>query len=309
MLYNKYSDYLKSRYGQKVYKLPVNLPISCPNRDGTIGVGGCYFCPDLGTGFESLSALKTVEEQLVSNMAYIGKRYGAKLFIAYFQNYTNTHMPFDLFKSAMQDACMEQIVEIVVSTRPDCISLEYLQFLKKLSIDKGISISIELGLQTTNDETLLKINRGHTVAQFIDAVRVIKPFGFSICAHLILNLPWDDENEVLKMAALMNKLSIEQIKLHALYIAKGTRFEEMYLNKEFIICSKEDYTKRVALFLEHLNPDAIVQRLIGRVPESDAIFCNWSTSWWKIHDEIEARMRLRCTYQGASYNTDQKVEK
>ncbi len=309
MLYNKYSDYLKSRYGQKVYKLPVNLPISCPNRDGTIGVGGCYFCSDLGTGFESLSAQKTVEEQLLSNMSYIGKRYGAKLFIAYFQNYTNTHMPFKLFKSAMQDACIEHIVEIVVSTRPDCISVEYLQFLKDLSIDKEISISIELGLQTTNDETLKRINRGHNVSQFVDAVRLIQTFEFPICAHLILNLPWDDEDEVLKMAELMNQLSIEQIKLHALYIAHNTRFEEMYLKGEFTICTKEEYVKRAVLFLEHLNPDAIMQRLIGRVPETDAVFCNWSTSWWKIHDEIEALLRHRGTYQGASYTTGQKAEK
>lgn len=297
-LYYRYSHYLKQKYGEKVYKLPVNLNITCPNRDGTVGTKGCYFCSDLGTGFEMLNCEKSVKEQLFENKNYIGKKYGANKFIAYFQNYTNTYMPINVFKKYMDDACIEQIVEIDVSTRPDCISREYLDVLKEIHDKKNIHITIELGLQTTNDESLIKINRGHTVQNFIDAVHLIKEYPFDICVHLILNLPWDSDQDAINNALLINNLEIKQIKLHALYIAKGSVFENMYLDKEFDICSKDEYVSRVILFLENLDTQVVVQRLIGRAPKEETVFCNWDTSWWKIRDEIENKMKVMNTYQG-----------
>ncbi|PKM50264.1 MAG: TIGR01212 family radical SAM protein [Firmicutes bacterium HGW-Firmicutes-7] len=305
-LYYKYSHYLRQKYGEKVYKLPVNLNISCPNRDGTVGTKGCYFCSDLGTGFEMLNCEKSVEQQLLENIDYIGKRYGANKFIAYFQNYTNTYMPIDDFKQYMNDACRDRIVEIDVSTRPDCISREYLEVLKEIYIKNNINITIELGLQTTNDESLVKINRGHNVQDFIDAVNLIKEYPFDICVHLILNLPWDNDQDAINSAMLINELEIKQVKLHALYIAKGTVFEDMYANKCFELCSKEEYINRVVLFLENLSTLVAVQRLIGRAPKEETVFCNWNTSWWKIRDEIENKMREMKTYQGKRRLTDEE---
>lgn len=297
-LYYKYSDFLKQKYGEKAYKLPVNLNITCPNRDGTIGTGGCYFCSEKGAGFESLSNRLSVSDQLKKNMTYIGERYHAKKYIAYFQNYTNTYMPFDDFKQYMKEACQEGVVEIVISTRPDCISSEYLEFLKELSLLHKVNITFELGLQTTNDESLIKINRGHSVADFIDAVKRIQEYPFDICTHFILNLPWDTQEDVREMALLINTLNIDQVKLHSLYIAKNTVFESMFMNGDITLCTLDDYIDRVILFLEHLNEDVVIQRLVGRAPKEDTVFCNWGTSWWKIRDDIEEKMTRLETYQG-----------
>ena len=159
MLYRKYSDYLKEKYGEKVYKLPINLPITCPNRiHGT----GCSFCSEVGTGFEALQNTLTVTEQIEQTKTLITKKYKAKKFIAYFQNYTNTYMPLEQFRSYIREAVqIPDIVEISISTRPDCIRNSYLQVLKEIQDEFKISIHIELGLQTVNYHTLDFIDRGH----------------------------------------------------------------------------------------------------------------------------------------------------
>lgn len=301
-LYRRYSDYLKEKYGEKVYKLPINLPVTCPNRDGVAGCGGCTFCGDEGAGFENLSNLIPVSEQIHQNKAYISKKYKAKKFIAYFQNFSNTYMPLDVFKEVMEQAAKEDIVQLAISTRPDCIREEYLQFLSELKNKYNIDIAIELGLQTVNSHSLIKINRGHTLAEFIDAVLRIKKYGFEICAHLILNLPWDTRMDVIESAKIISALSINQVKLHSLYIVENTVMGEQYKNKEFDMISVEEYKRRVIDFLEYLSPDIVVQRLIGRAPEENTLFVNWNMSWWKIRDEIEEEMRANNYYQGRLCN-------
>lgn len=297
-LYNEYSTYLRDKYGEKVYKLPINIPITCPNRDGTKGKGGCTFCAEVGTGFESLENTLSVSQQLKKNMTYIGKRYKAKKFIAYFQNYTNTYMEFDLFKKYIEEAAIENIVEIDISTRPDCIDEKYLEFLYDFRRNTGVEITFELGLQTINYHTLDKINRGHGIAEYIDAVLKLKKYNFISCTHLILNLPWDNMRDVVETAKVISALHVEQVKLHSLYLMKDTVMGNQYENKEFNICSKEDYIDRVIVFLQNLNDGIVIQRLIGRAPEENSLFVNWNTSWWKIKEEIEAEMVKRNAFQG-----------
>ena len=302
MIYNKYSDYLKKLYGERVYKLPVNLPITCPNRDGTCSVGGCIFCGEVGAAFENLPSTMSVENQIKENMEFIGRKYKAKKFIAYFQNFTNTYMPFDEFKRVINAAVMDNIVEIAVSTRPDCIRDQYMSFLKELSDSTGIRISIELGLQTVNYKTLKKINRGHTLAEFIDAVKIIQKYGFDICTHLILNLPWDDMEDVTECARILSALRINQVKLHSLYIVKDTPMAEMYQKGDFDMGEYTDYVERVITFLENLSPEITIQRLLGRAKEEHTVFANYGMSWWKIKDTIDDEMKKRGTYQGIKCN-------
>lgn len=302
MIYNKYSDYLKKTYGEKVYKLPVNLPITCPNRDGTCSLGGCIFCGEVGAAFENLPSTMSVRNQIKENMEFIGKKYKSKKFIAYFQNFTNTYMPLSDFKSYINDALMENIVEIAISTRPDCIRDDYMEYLKKISDETGIRVSIELGLQSVNHKTLKKINRGHTLAEFIDAVRIIQKYGFDICAHLILNLPWDDFDDVEECARVLSSLEINQVKLHSLYIVKDTPMARMYEKGEFQMGEYTDYIERVILFLENLSPNITVQRLIGRAKEEHTLFANYGMSWWKIKDAIDEEMIKRKTFQGIKCN-------
>lgn len=297
-LYRVYSEHLKQKYGEKVYKLPINLPITCPNRDGCVGIGGCIFCGEEGAGFENLSNKISVKEQLERNMRYIKKKYKAKKFIAYFQNFSNTYMQFDVFKSVINDSIMDDIVEISISTRPDCISDIYLEFLFSIKEKHGIEITIELGLQSVNYHTLKKINRGHTLAEFIDSTIRIKKYGFNICTHLILNLPWDNMDDVIENAKILSALSIDYVKLHSLYVVEGTILGKMYSEKEIELISKDEYIDRVISFLSYLKNDIVVQRLIGRAPKEKTLFVNWNTSWWKIKDYIIERMTKENTYQG-----------
>lgn len=301
-LYRRYSEHLKEKYGEKVYKLPVNLPVTCPNRDGHGGWGGCTFCGDEGAGFENLSNLISVSEQINKNKEYISKKYKAQKFIAYFQNFSNTYMSLDTFKAAIEQSIKEDIVQIAISTRPDCIREEYLQFLYEIRNKHNIDIGIELGLQTVQYHSLIKINRGHTLAEFIDAVLRIQKYGFELCTHLILNLPWDTEIDVIENAKILSALSINQVKLHSLYIIENTVMGHQFNNKEFTMISVEEYKRRVINFLEYLSPDIVVQRLIGRAPKENTLFVNWNMSWWKIRDEIEAEMRLNNNYQGRLCN-------
>ena len=301
-LYRNYADHLQDKYGEKVYKLPVNLRGTCPNRDGTIGTGGCIFCDEEGSGFDCLPNTLSVTEQLGKNKAYFKGRFKTQKFIAYFQAYSNTYMPFSLFKENILAACTDpDIIGISISTRPDCIREDYIAFLGEVA-EKGLDITIELGLQTVNYHTLKKINRGHTLAEFIDAVLRVRKHGFAVCAHVILNLPWDDLTDVEENAKVLSALEIEYIKLHSLYVVKGTVLGEMYEKGQFELISLEQYIDRVILFLEYIRPETVIQRLVGKGPRGSLLFCNWDVSWWKIKNMIERKMAENGSYQGKKFN-------
>lgn len=302
-MYNQYSKYLTEKYGEKVYKLPISLKeTSCPNRDGNVGFGGCTYCGDKGVGFENLSAFLSVKQQLLKNKDFISKKYKAKKFIAYFQSYSNTYIPLDLFKQYIQDAVMDDIVDISISTRPDCISKKYLDVLKNIKNKYNIDITLELGLQTANYKTLKKINRGHTLAEYIQSVNLIKSYNFNVCTHVILNLPWDDIDDVIETAKIISVLNTDFVKLHSLYIEKETVLAKQYINKKFEMLSLDDYIEKTITFLQYLSPNIAIQRIIGRAPEDVTLFANWGVSWWKIKDMIEQKMQIENRYQGSLFN-------
>ncbi|MCG9969385.1 TIGR01212 family radical SAM protein [Pelotomaculum terephthalicicum JT] len=302
-LYNRYSNHLMKKYGEKVYKLPVNLPGTCPNRDGKVGEGGCVFCDEQGSGFDCLSNTFSVRRQLEENKAYFSKRFQAKKFIVYFQAFTNTYLPFKRFRDNVLEAITaDDLVAISISTRPDCVNEHYLDFLQEVSIDKGIDVNIELGLQTVNYHTLALVNRGHTLAEFIDAVNRIKTRNFAVCAHLILNLPWDNHQDAVENAKVLSALRVEYAKLHSLYVVGGTPLGDMYQKGRLEIISMQDYIQRVACFLEHLDPEIVIQRLVGKGPKDNTLFCNWGVSWWLVKKKIEDYMEENNIYQGKKFD-------
>lgn len=301
LTYNRYSDHLDIIYGEKVYKLPINIPVTCPNRVED-NFQPCAFCGNSGAGFECLSNELSVQEQISINMEKIRAKYKANKFIAYFQNFTNTYTDLKSFKKYISSAIMDDIVEISISTRPDCIRKEYLNFLKLVKRKYKINITIELGLQTVNYRTLNDMHRGHSLAEYIDAVDLLKLYNINICTHVILNLPGDSMIDVIETAKILSALKTHQVKIHSLYIAKGSELAERYQNKEFEIISLEEYKERVITFLEYLSPNIVIQRLIGRIPEEDCLFANWDTSWWKIRDDIESQMMLEARFQGSKYD-------
>ncbi|HOJ10249.1 MAG TPA: TIGR01212 family radical SAM protein [Clostridiales bacterium] len=302
MLYNRFSEYLKKRYNAKVYKLPVNIPVSCPNRDGRVSSNGCIFCGEEGAGFENLPAALGVKEQIRINAEHIAAKYKPEKYIIYFQNYSNTYLPIEPFKKYIIEACVENAAAIYISTRPDCINEEQLDFLRNIKNTQKIDILIELGLQTVNYKTLKFLNRGHTLAEFIDAVLSINKYGLESCAHYIIDLPMDSMEDVMEGAKILSALKVNQVKCHSLYILKDTVLGEMYVKQQIMPVTLEEYIERTITFLEYLNPEIVIQRLLGRAPEDRTLFCNWGMSWWKIRDLVEAKMIKEERYQGKYFN-------
>ena len=257
MVYRKISDFLREKFGEKVYKLPVKLDLTCPNRDGTCGVGGCIFCGEEGGSFEN--NFGSVRDQLLKNKELIKNKYKANKYIAYFQNFTNTYMPFEDFKRVIEESLIEGVVGISISTRPDYLPKRHLDYLEELN--KNYFVTVEIGLQTPNYHSLKKLNRGHGLSEFIDAALKLKKRN-------------------------LNVLGIDEVKIHALYILKDTALGKMYERGEIETISLDDYKKKVILFLRNLKDDIIVERIIGRAPYENSLFCNWNTSWWKIRDDI-----------------------
>ena len=300
--YRMISAFYKERYGEKAYKIPVALPLTCPNRDGSAGVGGCTFCGEIGAGYENRPASMTVKQQIDETVVHIAKKYKAYKYIPYFQNFSNTYLPPEKFRQYVEAACLEHVVGIAIATRPDCVHDAYLDILKDIQNKYGIDIYVELGLQSVNYHTLQKVNRGHTMAEFIDAVLRIKRYGFEVCAHMILNLPWDTMDDVIEGAKTLSALQVDQVKLHALYLVKNTKMAHDYETGEFTLISAEEYARRVVEFLRYLDPKIVLQRLVGRAPEENTIFTNWSMGWWRVQDLIDQIMEDEDISQGSGYD-------
>ena len=302
--YREYSPYLVERYGQRVYKVPITLPGgTCPNRDGTVGIGGCIFCDPTGSGFQCLPDSLSIQEQLAENKAFYHRRFGAEKFISYLQTYTNTYMDLARFREVTNLASDDpDLVGMAISTRPDCINDQYLAHLVGLAQSRNLDIDIELGLQTVNYHNLVDINRGHTLAEFIDAVLRVKRQGLSCTAHVILNLPHDELLDCIESAKIISALGVDFVKIHSLYIVGGTELAKRYVNGEFAMITLAEYVERAVTFMEYLDPRIVIQRLVGKGPQDNLIFCNWDTSWWKIKDAIEAEFQRRETYQGFHFH-------
>lgn len=300
--YRSFSQAMWEKYGEKVYKIPISISADCPNRDGSLGTGGCSFCGESGAGHETLSRSIPVEEQFAANSAYIKDRYKAKKFIPYFQDFTNTYMTAESFRNNIRAIDDPSVVGLAVSTRPDCIDAAILEELGEVSRERGWDIYLELGLQSVNYKTLKKINRGHTLAEFIDAVQLIRTYGFDVCTHMILNLPWDTMEDCVEGAKILSALKVNGVKLHALYIEEGTQLAVSYSKGEWSMISLEEYVDRVVTFLCYLSPDISIHRLIGRAPKEGTLFVNWNRSWWVIRDMIEDKMETEGLYQGIYFD-------
>ncbi|ABB14122.1 TIGR01212 family radical SAM protein [Carboxydothermus hydrogenoformans] len=298
--YYSYTRYLKEKFGGKVYKIPVNLPHTCPNRDGTVGTGGCIFCEDSPGGFVCLPDTRAISQKVEELKKYFQDKFKAQKFIVYFQAYTNTYHPLAVFRDYILAAVDNtDIVGLSVSTRPDAVNDKYLEVLAEVKNKKNIEVDVELGLQTVNYKNLIAINRGHTLAEFIDAVLRIKKFGLNVTTHLILNLPGETLVDVIENAKIMSALKIDFVKLHTLFIPEKTVLGDMYREGKIEIIPLEEYVQWVVTFLEYLSPEVVVQRLIGKGPDEGILFSNWGVSWWKIKHLIEEELEKRDTRQGA----------
>ena len=299
MRYRKLSDYLKERYGERVQRIVIHGGFSCPNRDGTKGKGGCIYCDATGSGFTTLMRLP-IREQVMEMKKKYEKR-GIKKFIAYFQSFSNTYAPVEVLRERYEEALVDDsIVQLSVSTRPDLVSERVLDLFEEFK--KRVDVSVELGLQTANYRTLKKINRDHTLAEFVDAAVRVKRRGIELVVHVILNLPWDDMEDVVETAKILSALDVDGVKLHSLYVVERTKLAEMYKKGEIKICSLEEYIDRAITFLEYLSPNVVIHRLVADPPRKGTIFGNWGKSKIEIINMIEEELERRDTYQGKKFD-------
>lgn len=299
--YNAYSEYLKQKFGTKVYKITLDAGFSCPNRDGTLSNNGCIFCDDSGSFSQAHSNKLSIQEQIKIGSETLRKRFKAQKFMSYFQAYTNTYKPLnELEKIYTSSLDHPDIVGLSIGTRPDCIDDEKLNLINSFTDD--YYTWVEYGLQSVHDKTLLKINRGHDYACFLKAYEKTRNYsGINICLHIILNL-FETYEEMMETAKTIAKLEPDGIKIHMLCALKGTKLEKMYNNGEINFMNEDEYVSCVCDFLEYIPEKTTIHRLAGNGLKSELIAPRWIGKKLDTLNKIDREFIIRNSKQGSRYN-------
>ena len=299
--YRDYNTYLKEIFGQRVQKISLDAGLGCPNRDGGISGKGCVYCDQKGSGTGAkIQRDISIKEQLSTGIEWAKKRYGALKYIAYFQSFTNTYAPVEILKDLYGQALSyEGMVGLSIGTRPDCIDREKVEFIN--SYTDNYLVWIEYGLQSSHDTTLTAINRGHEVKAFVDAVNITAEYGINICAHVILGLPGETKKMMMETARFLADQPINGVKIHSLYVTKGTQLAKMYLDEEVSCMERDEYIETLIDFLELLPPEFIIQRVTGD-PERDTLIAPaWTLEKTDNLNLFKRRLEERDTWQGKKH--------
>ena len=299
--YNRFSRLLRERFGTRVQKVSLDAGFGCPHRAGGRGTGGCIYCEVREFSPALADPTVPLEAQLRSGIEAQRRRYGARKFIAYFQAFSNTHGSVDELRSRYDVVRgFPEVVGISIGTRPDCIDPDRLDLIESYA-DDGYLVWIEYGLQSAVDRTLERINRGHTVAQFIEAVEMTRGRRIEICVHVILGLPGETAPEMLATAELLAGLPIHGIKFHNLHVVKGTRLAEEYEAGRYRPQELGEYVWVACDFLELLPAGVTVQRLATLAPPDSLIAPAWAADNRRIVEAIEAELDRRDSFQGIRF--------
>ena len=295
--YNAFGQYMKGLYGQPVYKVNVDAGFTCPNRDGSIAVGGCIYCNNDSFRPSACTSTASLHDQIEKGIPYLRSRYGAGRFIVYFQPYTNTYASVPVLEQLYREALDNPgVVGLAIGTRPDCIDAEKIALLETLSRDHFILV--EYGLQSIYDQTLAFINRGHDYACFKQALALTAGRGIHIGAHLILGFPTETRDEMLDMAAELSGLPIEFLKIHQLQVVKETALADLYEKEPFATFGYHEYIEMLADFLERLSPAVVLQRLFAAAPDDILIAPVWNKTRSELLLDLDTFMEQRGSYQG-----------
>lgn len=302
-LYRSYNSYLRECFGERVQKISLDAGFTCPNRDGTKAVGGCIYCNNDSFNFSPKS---TIAEQLANGIEKAGRRYGVRKFIAYFQAYTNTYAPVDfLYDTYSTIFDFPEVVGLSIGTRPDCVSDEALNMIQEFT--RSHHVWIEYGLESSDDETLRRINRAHTFADFQDAVLRTAGRGINIATHIIVGFPWETEETIYKTASDIASLPVDAVKIHNLHIVRGTALERMHERAPLHLLTLEQYAKWTSRILELLPPEMVVLRLSADCPSALLVAPRWCNEKNRIRDAILEELRLRKSFQGKEFTAALKV--
>ncbi len=294
-------DYhLKTTFGKKTVKIPLDVGLGCPNRDGKRSFGGCTYCSAVRSGEFAGDCSKALSQQFDEQKKLYSK-WQDTLYIPYFQAGTNTYAHIDTLRRLYDDAlALEGAVGLSISTRPDCVDEDIARLLGEYA--KKTYLTVELGLQSAKDETLLSINRGHTYAEFEDAYRLLKAQGVRVCVHIINGLPSETKADMLETASRLASLGIDEIKLHLLHVISGTRMADDYTNGKFKVLDYDEYIEIVCDQLELLPPETVVARLTGDGDRNTLIAPLWSRDKRRVLNGIDLELRRRDSYQGIKYS-------
>ena len=289
--------YLKETFGEKVYRIALNGGMTCPNRDGTLDTRGCIFCSAGGSGDFASSVDLSVTKQIEEGKKLLHKKTDCRLFIAYFQAYTNTYAPVSYLRKIFSEAiCHPDIVALSIATRPDCLDSEILTLLSELNHIKPVWV--ELGLQTIHPQTATFIRRGFDYDCYEKAVFSLKAQGISVITHLILGLPSETHEQMLSSVKKISTLPLDGVKLQLLHVLENTDLADYYKKEGFSVLSQKEYVELIIDCLEYLPQNVVIHRLTGDGPRKLLLAPEWSIHKKQVLNQIQRRLKERDTYQG-----------
>ena len=295
--YKHLNKYLKDKFGERTLKICLDGGFTCPNRDGRVGYGGCAFCSERGSGEHIIA--DNISNQ-VKNYFTSYKAERANKFIAYFQNFTNTYDSIENLKMKYDAALIDdRIVALAIATRPDCISEDVCKLLKSYS--EKYYVWVELGLQTSNENTGKIINRCYTDEQFSAAVSLLNKYNIDVVTHIMVGLPGENFNDIKNTVNFINNHSIQGLKIHSTYVVKNTRLADMYFNGKYTPISLEYYLDCASYILTHISPDIIIHRVSGDAPKDLLIAPDWNLHKKWIINGLDKLLRDKDLYQGMDY--------
>lgn len=300
--YNAFAAYQRQLYGQRVQKVTVDAGFTCPNRDGTVARGGCIYCNNDSFNPGYNDARKSISQQIHEGIEFLQRRYGAHKFIVYFQPYSNTYAPLDQLKRYYEEAlnAHPEIIGLTIGTRPDCVDTATIDYLQQLA--DSYDITIEYGLESISDETLRKINRGHTVQAYLDAMEMTRDRGIKICTHMIFGFPWEDETLWLESADWLSAQPFDFLKVHQLHVVKDTALARQYSRQPFKLFTQPEYFEFIVKFLERLRPGLVIQRLFGEAPPRTIIAPNWGIRNYDLMRMFDELLEEKDTWQGKKHS-------
>lgn len=300
--YLNYNKVLKNKFTERVQKISINAGFTCPNRDGSKGLGGCTYCNNLTFSPEYCKPTKTISQQISEGIDFFSHKYKSQYYLAYFQSYTNTYDSIEVLKKIYEEALsISNVVGLVIGTRPDCVSDELLDYFASLA--EKYYIMIEYGVESTDDKTLEFINRGHNFASAEKAIIETSKRGINTGAHLILGLPTENRETILNHAVNLSRLPIDSLKLHQLQLVKGTLMATQYKEHSewFNLYSADEFIDLTIDFLEKLNPKIAIERFVSQSPKNLLIAPDWGLKNFEFQDKIEKRLKERDSWQGKLY--------
>jgi radical SAM protein (TIGR01212 family) len=295
--YYSLNYFLRQKFGSKVFKISLDAGFSCPNRDGTISKGGCVFCSERGSGDFAGNRCYSIKEQFKDIKEMMNKKWKEGKYIAYFQAYTNTYAPVEVLRQKYEEAINEEgVVALAIATRPDCLSDEILDLLDE--INKRVYTWVELGLQTSNEATARKINRGYNLEVFEKAVKDLRSRNIDVVTHVIFGLPGENKEDMLETVRYVSSNDIQGVKYHLLHLMENTPLVNLYRKGELKFLEQEEYIDIICSAIASTPSEVVIHRLTGDAPRNLLIGPKWSLKKWEVLNTIDSELINRNIYQG-----------